>query len=96
MTSNKTVTATFDVIRPLTGVSFTYMPSSPKEYYAVTFTRVVTPANATLPMTYTWNFGDDSAPVSTRSSSVCATATRPALRETPAASQRASSSASAK
>jgi len=70
MTRNKSVTATFEVIRPLTGVSFTFTPSNPKEDYLVTFTRVVTPTNATLPITYTWSFGDGSSRVTTRSSSV--------------------------
>jgi Divergent InlB B-repeat domain/PKD domain/CHAP domain len=70
MTGNKTVTATFDVIRPLTGAFFTIAPSGPKRFAPVAFTRVITPANATLPVTYTWSFGDGSAQVTTRSSSV--------------------------
>ena len=70
MTGNKSVTAAFDVIRPLTNASFTIAPSGPKRFAPVAFTRVITPANATLPVTYTWSFGDGSAQVTTRSSSV--------------------------
>jgi uncharacterized repeat protein (TIGR01451 family) len=42
----------------LTSVSFTYMPLSPLINSPVTFTASISPADATMPITYTWDFGD--------------------------------------
>lgn len=42
----------------LTGVTFTYTPPLPLVQAPVIFTATHTPADATQPITYTWDFGD--------------------------------------
>ena len=50
------------VVRPgctaLTSVTFTYAPSQPLVQSPVVFTATYAPAEATQPVTYTWDFGD--------------------------------------
>ncbi len=43
---------------PLTDVAFTYVPAQPVIHSPVTFTAIITPSDATTPITYTWDFGD--------------------------------------
>ncbi len=45
---------------PLTSADFTYAPLKPLIHNAVTFTATSTPASATQPIMYAWNFGDGS------------------------------------
>lgn len=52
---------------PLEDTSFTHQPPNPLEEEAVTFTIVITPSYASLPITYTWQFGDDVLATSTTS-----------------------------
>ncbi|MCX8068635.1 MAG: PKD domain-containing protein, partial [Anaerolineae bacterium] len=42
----------------LSGVTFTYTPPSPVVHAPVVFTATHEPADATQPVTYTWDFGD--------------------------------------
>jgi len=51
------------VYRPLGSTFFSFAPTLPAEKAPVNFTASYLPANATQPVTYTWNFGDSSAPV---------------------------------
>jgi len=44
------------VFEPLTGASFTFTPTNPLADEVITFTGIVTPSNATPPITYTWGF----------------------------------------
>jgi hypothetical protein len=59
------VTATFALAQPVTDVSFTVRPDEPVAGAAVTFTAAFTPAHATQPVTFTWDFGDGSGLVVT-------------------------------
>jgi len=64
MNGHKTVGAAFTLApRPVTGVSFSFVPPSPLVNDPVWFTTALTPANATQPVTYTWTFGDGTAPM---------------------------------
>jgi len=47
----------------LTEISFTHTPTAPIRNLPVSFTSSVSPSNATEPITYTWDFGDGSAPM---------------------------------
>ena len=53
------------VYRPLVSTSFSFAPALPAQGAVVDFTASFAPANATQPVTYTWDFGDGSAPVVT-------------------------------
>jgi PKD repeat protein len=45
---------------PVSGVDFGYTPSEPVAWEPVTFTATVVTGTDVLPITYTWDFGDDS------------------------------------
>ncbi len=51
--------------RPVDEASFVYSPTNPLENELVTFTATITPNNATQPVSYLWDFGDGSTPVTT-------------------------------
>jgi hypothetical protein len=60
LTSNKVVTATFaPTCVPVSGVDFTYTPTAPKVGQLVTFDG--TALTGTMPITYSWNYGDGAA-----------------------------------
>ena len=49
--------------RPVADASFSFAPALAAEKTPITFTASFLPANATQPVTYTWTFGDGSAPI---------------------------------
>lgn len=50
---------------PVEQTHFTYQPANPGVGEPVTFSAVVTPAHATSPISYTWQFGDGGTAVTT-------------------------------
>jgi PKD repeat protein len=55
---------------PVEEVSFVYQPVNPLEGEEITFTATITPSYAHPPITYTWQFGDSTAAISTSSSAI--------------------------
>jgi PKD repeat protein len=45
----------------VTGADFEFMPSAPLVGQTITFTAAYVPSAATIPVTFTWNFGDETA-----------------------------------
>jgi PKD repeat protein len=54
--------------KPVVEAAFRFAPSVPEAGGLVQFTAVYTPSDATIPMTYTWNFGDSTTEVTTTQS----------------------------
>ncbi|MBN1935986.1 MAG: InlB B-repeat-containing protein [Anaerolineae bacterium] len=63
MLGSRAVMAAFVPAKALTGVSFDFAPTAPSAGMPINFAAVVAPSDATPPITYTWTFGDGSAPL---------------------------------
>ncbi len=50
---------------PITETAFDYSPAVPQVNAPVEFTAVFTPSDATTPITYTWDFGDNTTTITT-------------------------------
>jgi PKD repeat protein len=70
ITGSDSVSQPVEVVAPVLDTAFSYQPLVPQGSQSIVFSAVVSPANATGPVTYTWQFGDGSLLAQTTASTI--------------------------